>query len=114
MRCEGWSMTRHRLLTKDEFRECFTDPLRNMTAAPEAATDIWPYVDSLDPKGLGFTEIGDVTSVYRDGKARYDQVLLQTDTANLFLVIIVDLSTKAVRGHHFLDLNARYDAPAQH
>ena len=107
-------MAKHRLLTKDEFRECFTDPMRNMTAAPEAATDIWPYVDSLDPKGLGFTEIGDVTSVYRDGKARYDQVLLQTDTANLFLVIIVDLSSKAVHGHHLLDLNARYEAPAPH
>jgi hypothetical protein len=78
-----------------------------MTADPEAAADIWPYVDSLDPKTLGFIDVGDVTSVYRDSKGRYDQVLVQTSAANIFLVIVVDLSTKAIRGHRLLDLNVQ-------
>jgi hypothetical protein len=107
-------MTRHRLLTKDELLQCFAEPMRDMTAAPEAAADIWPYVDGLDLSRLGITNIGDVAQVYRDGRLRYDQVLLRTDITNVFLVIVVDLSAEAVLGHHLLDLNIEYGLARPH
>ena len=107
-------MIEHRLLTKDEFLACFEKPMRDMTEAPEAVTDIWPYVDELTPTILGITQVGDVAHIYRDGRARYDQVLIQTDAANVFLVIVVDLAAGAVLGHHLLDLNIEYGTATQH
>ena len=112
--CECRPMTERRLLTSDEFLACFAEPMQDMTAAPEAVADIWPYVDDLDPKSLGITWIGDVVYVYRDEMARYDHMLIQTDTANVFLVIVVDLSRKDVFGHRVLDLNSEYGIATQH
>jgi hypothetical protein len=107
-------MAEPRLLTKDEFLACFAKPMQDMTAAPEAATDLWPYVDYLHPASLGITQVGDVVQVYRDGRGRYDQVLIQTGTANVFLVIVVDLAARAVFGHHLLDLNIEYGTAPKH
>ena len=107
-------MIEHRLLTKDEFLACFAEPMKDMTVAPEAVTDIWLYVDHLEPTSLGITRIEDVAHIYRDGLARYDQVLIQTDVANVFLVIVVDLTARAVLGHHILDLNIEFGTATQH
>ena len=112
--CQDRYMIEHRRLTKVEFRECFAMPMRNMSSQPEVVTDIWPYVDEINPTSEGVRQFGDVSHVYRDGKSRYDQVLIQTDAANVFLVIVVDLTARAVFGHHLLDLNIEYGTAAEH
>lgn len=107
-------MTDHRLLTKSEFLRCFAEPMRDLTDAQEAVADIWSYVDGLDPTDVGVTEIREVAHVFRDGKLRYDQVLLQTNMANVFVVIVIDLSARAVLGHHLLDLGIEYGITTEH
>jgi hypothetical protein len=107
-------MTYPRALTRAEFRRCFAESMRDMTGAAQAVTDIWPYVDGLDALAEGVARIGDVAHIYRDGSCRYDHVLLETDRANVFLVIVVDLGARDVLGHHLLDLDIEYGLAAEH
>jgi len=107
-------MNDHHLLTKDEFLRCFAEPMCNVTATEGVVVDIWSYVDGLDPANLNITKIGDVAHVYRDGQARYDQVLLYTEFSNTFVVIVVDLTHEAVIGHHLLDLSVEYGVSSKH
>ncbi len=97
-----------RLLTRDEFLACFAAPMRDVTGTAEAVTDIWPYVDAIAlPIGRA-REVRDVVRVYRDAGERFEQVLIGTDDEHLPLVIVVDLGTGSVHGHHLLDLAAEY------
>ena len=97
-----------RELSEAEYRRCFAAPMRDMTAAHQPAAEIGWYVDLLSPQAVGTPRIGEVATVYRDARCRYDHVLLDTGRDNAFLVIIVDLGVPAVLGHHLLDLNAQY------
>ena len=97
-----------RLLSKDEFLSCFAEPMRDVTAEADAPIDIWPYVEAIDRSELGVARIDDVAHVYRDANGRFDQVLLGTGDANVFLVIVIDLAVRNIKGHHLLDLNKEY------
>lgn len=101
-------MAGHRKLSDEEFKRCFSDPMRNVTADADGSVDIWPYIDGLDLGELGIPSIGDVNHVYRDALGRYDQVLIGTGRFNALLVIVVDLNAKTVFGHHLLDLGTSY------
>jgi len=82
--------------------------MRNVTAEANAIVDIWPYVAAVGLGNDGITDIGDVAHVYRDSEARFDQVLIETGTFNVFLVIVIDLQSRSIFGHRLLDLNAEY------
>ena len=103
-----------RLLSKDEFFTFCADPMKNVTASPEPSTDIWPYVDSLDPIHVGIGKVEDVEYVFRDAGNRYDHVVLKTDRNNVNLVVIVSRQHRCVVGHHLLDLNVEYGLASQH
>jgi hypothetical protein len=107
-------VTAPRSLTEDEFKACFAEPMRDVTAEAEAQIDIWPYVDSLDLEALGVPHLNDVRRVYRDGLGRYDQVLIGTGRFNAVLVVVVDLREQAIAGHHLLDMNKAYGASGDH
>lgn len=101
-------MTAPRLLTKTEFLDCFTSPMRNVTATAEAVIDVWSYVESIALPLGQVTELLDVTDVYRDADDRFDQVLIGTNLDNLSLVVIVDIPHCSMRGHFLLDLADAY------
>lgn len=96
-------------LSKEEFLACFAEPMQDVTAVAEQVLDIWRCVDSIVLPMGEVTELHDVTSVYRDGRRRFEQVLIGTDRSNMFLVIVVDLEKLAIHGHHWLDLRLEYD-----
>jgi hypothetical protein len=96
------------LLSEIEFAAMFAPPMRDVTATAEPPCDIWAYVATLPPPDLGALELGDVAYVYRDGRDAYDHVLIDTNTPETFLVVVIDLRDKAVAGHHLLDLKALY------
>jgi hypothetical protein len=95
-------------LSASEFSACFSQPMRNVTAEADAIVDIWPYVAAVSLGNDGITDIGHVAHVYRDSEARFDQVLIETGTFNVFLVIVIDLKSRSIFGHRLLDLNAEY------
>jgi hypothetical protein len=90
-------------LSEADYKACFAEPMRDVTATAEPVVDIWPYADELD-----VPELGDVAHVYRSGDARFDHVMIATGRANVFLVIVVDIAASAIHGHRLLDLNAEY------
>ncbi len=104
------AMTVARCLSEDEFLACFAKPMRDVTAVAEQVLDIWPYVDSVVLPMSEVTEVHDVARVYRDGRGRFDQVLVGTDAPEVFLVIVIDLGTRAIHGHRWLDLRTKYGA----
>jgi hypothetical protein len=103
-----------RLLTVEEFKACFAEPMRNVTENAEPVLDIWPYVDNLDLDALRLPSLNDVHYVYRDAQERFDQVLIGTGRFNTLLVVVVDRRLKAVLGHHLLDLNEIYGSDGGH
>lgn len=97
-----------RPLSEKEFRACWAMPMDDVLATAAAPVDIGPYVDSLDRAEQGVAAFGEVRHVYRDGLARFDHVLLETDRPNVFLAVIVNLERSEILGHHMLDLNVEY------
>lgn len=103
---------RPRQLTRQEFLACFQAPMSNVTSFQEPAADIWPYVELVAPGDIGVSAIRDVEHVYRHPSGRYDHVLLATDRADVFLVILVDRQDIRILGHRLLDLPAEYELAA--
>jgi hypothetical protein len=87
------------------------DPMTPLADEDDAGdVDVWAYVDTIPVRDFGDFTIGanDVMAVRRTGDRRYDHVLIPTETKNVFLVIVVDLTADAVFGHHVLNLNEKY------
>ena len=103
-----------RSLLEDEFKACFAEPMRDVTATAAAAVDIWSYIEALDLDEIGVPYLNDVHYVYRDANNRFDQVLIGTGRFNALLVIVVDLAKSAVHGHFLLDLNKEYGTTGGH
>jgi len=103
-----------RRLQEDEFKACFAEPMQDVTATAEPTVDIWPYVEALELDEVGLPYLNDVHHVYRDALSRFDQVLIGTGRFNAILVIVVDLTKRAVHGHFLLDLNKEYGATGGH
>ena len=103
-------MSAPRELSPAEFAACFDEPMVDVTDDEDAGADIdiWPYVDALDPATYGVERFDDVDRVYQDARGRYDQILIETDRPDIFLVVVVDVRTNAVHGHRLLDLNVEY------
>ena len=103
-------MTAPRELSAAEFAACFEEPMLDVTDDEDADLDIdiWPYVDALDPKAFDVERFNDVDRVYQDARGRYDQIIIETDRPDIFLVVVVDIEARSIHGHRLLDLNVEY------
>jgi len=98
-------------LTDKEFKDTMTIPMVDVTLTAEPIVDIWEYAEKLAEQGViekYVVEQGLVELVYRNGRNTFDHVLLPTSDKNIFTVIVVDIVSKIIKGHHRLDLNAMY------
>ncbi len=88
--------------------------MRKLVPVPHDALDVWPYIDALAPEELGRYSIegNDVARIMRGKDDRYDHVIVPTTTPNVVLVVVVDLATQTVLGHHVIYLNDVYGVPA--
>lgn len=83
----------------------------DVTNTAEPNVDIWPYVQQLKNDKLVLDYVFErqlVEKVFRNDNNTFDQVLLPTSDANVFVVIIVDLINSKVKGHFKLDLTEEY------
>lgn len=100
------------LLTEKEFKLTFTANMNDVTRTAEPIVDIWPYVEQLTADKIVDQQTFDnalVEKVYRNQTNTFDQILLPTPDKNVFIVILVDLIKKNIKGHYRLDLNIEYD-----
>lgn len=83
----------------------------DVTETTESVVDIGPYVEQLTAGKIVDKYTFDnalVEKVYRNQTSTFDQVLLPTPDKNIFIIILVDLVNKKIKGHYRLDLNAEY------
>jgi hypothetical protein len=103
-----------RLLTKEEFAATFSERMEDITGredsvSPTGVLDIQPYLAAIPSADLrGHAAESWAERVYRSEDGRYDHVLFQTETKNVFLAVVVNLVSDNVLGHYLLDLNAEY------
>ena len=98
-------------LSSDEYKA-------TMEAAPERVDDemappfdFWPYLDALPPDefdGLDFSA-GQVTYAWNMPSGRWQHVLInEASDRNTFFVLVLDLMSREVYGHHVLRLADEY------
>lgn len=99
------------LLTDAEYKSTMGDGMRLLR--PDEIVrpvDVGSYLASVvveDFKGHDFSS-RQVGSVYQGPTGRWMHVLLGSDSANVFLVVVVDDASGSVYGHYLLDLDSQY------
>jgi hypothetical protein len=98
-------------LTTDQYMQTMSPEMIDVTDSVSAMVDIWPYVELLAEEGIVPEYVYEnalIELVFRNQSDTFDHVLLPTDNDQVFVVIIVDLILKIVKGHLLLDLNKEY------
>ncbi|MFB9177081.1 hypothetical protein ACFFX1_02920 [Dactylosporangium sucinum] len=95
-----------RLLTEAEYRATMEPEPIQIGPEDEPPFDFWPYFDEVPEEDLGghdFSE-GSVTYAWHMPRGNRQHVLVNCETPNVFLVLVLDLSTESVLGHYLLDI----------
>ena len=102
-----------RRLSQAEFKATLAAPMRDVLATATSVIDIWPYVAAVPVAELSGHTVAEglVEHVYRNPQNTFDHVLVVTNTSNVYLVVVVDLTTDTIRGHYLQDLNREYGLP---
>jgi hypothetical protein len=99
------------MLTDKEYKSTMTPKMFDVTQTAEPIVDIWDYVEKLTADKIvnEYTFKNNlVETVYRNQTNTFDHVLLPTPDKDIFIVIIVDLINKNIKGYFRLDLNVEY------
>ena len=72
--------------------------------------DFWPYVEAIPEADFNEHNCseGTVRYVYRHPLGRWEHVLIDSETENVFMAIILDRETASVAGHRLLDFSDMY------
>ena len=100
-----------KLLTDIEYKSTMTAKMFDVTLTADPIVDIWDYVKKLTVDNIVDNYTFDkrlVEKVYKNQTNTFEHVLLPTVDKNVFVVIIVDLINKNIKGYYRLDLNAEY------
>ena len=76
----------------------------------EPPFDFWPYFDQIPAshfRGHDCSE-GTVDYAYTTDCGSYQHVLINSQTKNVFMVLVLDLHHSSVLGHRLLNLNDEY------
>jgi len=103
------------LLSKSDFKETYGGKndkhhRERRWVFSDGVIDIQPYVNSIAGLDLEGYELPNmlIEAVYRSSNDKYDHSLIMTKIKNVFLVIVIDLISNCIHGHHLLDLNKEY------
>jgi len=95
-----------RLLTEAEYKATMEPEPIQIGPDDEPPFDFWPYFDAIPEEHLGghdFSE-GSVNYAWQMPAGRLQHVLVNCETPNVFLVLILDLNAETVLGHYLLDI----------
>jgi hypothetical protein len=96
-----------RSLTRAQFDACFEAPMRLLDDAAHLP-EIDRYIDEVVAAESSLQRVGNIHSIYRDAQGRVDQVLLETEQDERYLILLVDVSRSALFGHFLLDMKQEY------
>lgn len=99
------------LLDEESFRKTFGKKMLCVSDDEEPPVPFWSYLEEIpvqDFQGYDCSE-GNVQWVWRDEAGHFEHVLIDTkEDKDVFMVVVLDLSTKQVFGHRLLDLKREY------
>ena len=102
--------TEVRLLSETEFQSTFTAPMIRLQQDEEPPFDFWSYFDRIPAADFCGHDCssGRVTYVYRHPSSRFEHVLVDSDSRDVFMVLVLDRESNVVLGHRLLNLPALY------
>lgn len=97
-------------LSEDEYKATYAPHPVQLGPDEEPPFDFWPYFEAIPSADFGGHDFsaGVVPYVWRMPETVYEHVLVQCETPNVFLVLVLDMGSHSVVGHHLLDLNQIY------
>ncbi|MEU8239053.1 hypothetical protein AB0C07_12465 [Actinoplanes missouriensis] len=99
-----------RRLTDDEFKATYAPEVERIGLDEAPPFDFWKYFEAIPPEdfdGHNFAE-GLVSYAWNMRGTAYQHVLVECETPNVFLALVLDVHDRTVVGHHLLDLNRLY------
>lgn len=95
-----------RKLTNEEFKATKIGKPEKIDAG-EPPFDFWAYVEAIPAEDFGENDCtaGVVGHVYRMSE-QYEHALIQSQYAEIAMVIVLDLVKQEVYGHYLLDIRA--------
>lgn len=104
-----------RFLDEPEFRKYLIGPMREAAKDEFDPEQLWDYVAQIPRKDLNGARIHEeVDFVYRCGDGSHDHLLVRTDRAATYLVIVVGAVGGEIVGHRLLDFEYEYGLLAKH
>jgi hypothetical protein len=106
-----YQLTMTNEITQEDYEHTLASGMIDVTNKAESIVDIWPYVELLVKQNLALSYVCKkqlVEKVYRSADNKHDHVVLPTDDQNNFIVLIIDLNSKTILGHHILNLAKLY------
>jgi hypothetical protein len=97
-------------LSLDKFDSTRSAKMIELADSEKNMFNIWPFVNELKGFKIVSKKINEnelIYKVYRDTTETFEHILLATEKENEFIVIIVNLTTKKVKGYFPLDLNKK-------
>ena len=85
-------------------------PMKRLPSDAGASFEFWLYFDAIPQsefKGHDFSA-GSVTYVWEHPAGNIQHVLVDSEDKNVFMVLVLDISSRSVLGHRLLDLNREY------
>jgi len=70
-------------------------------------------IEEIENAVFGARHNPEIERIYQSGDGAYQHILLPSNQANVYLVVVVDVPARAIRGHHRLDLAALYGLTAE-
>src|SRR3954463_12617137 len=100
-----------KLLSAREFLATFKAPMRRVAFDSPPPFEYRAYFDAIPPsdfKGHDCSE-GTVNYVWKDATGRYRHVLVNSESKDIFMVLVLDLQDELVLGHRLLNLEDEYE-----
>lgn len=99
-----------RRLTDEEFKATTAPDKERVGLDEEPPFDFWGYFRAIPLEDFGEHDFsaGRVSYAWKMLGTAYQHVLVECATADVFLVLVLDVPGRSVAGHHLLDLNRIY------
>ena len=96
------------LLSETDFQRTLAEPMTRVAANDEPPFDFWAYFDQIPDADFAGHDCssGTVTYVYRHPSGRFEHVLVDSESRDVFMALVLDRERRVVLGHRLLDLPA--------
>ena len=103
-----------RLLSESDFSATFSYPMHRVPLEAEPPFDFWNYFDSIPAEHFCGHDCSsaEVDYAYTSDCDSYQHVLVNSESKNVFMVLVLDLRDNSVFGHRLLNLNEEYGISA--